>query len=95
MNYDVPAYHHLPMLIHQHLAMHPKMGSSQRGGPSMHAAWVPGVYAAGLGQVGNDPREALGEASRKNGDSRCRDEATAGGAQACPIEHQRKDWDGG
>lgn len=52
MNYDVPAYHHLPMLIHQHLAMHPKMGSSQRGGPSMHAAWVPGVYAAGLGQVG-------------------------------------------
>ena len=51
MNYDVPVYHHLPMLIHQDLAMHPKMGSSQRGGPSMHAAWAPGVYAAGLGQA--------------------------------------------
>lgn len=32
VNYDVSSHHHLPMLGHQDLALHPKMGSTQRGG---------------------------------------------------------------
>lgn len=49
------------------------------------------VQRSGSGRMGNDPREVLEETFKKDGDSICRDEAGAGGAQACHVAGQRKD----
>lgn len=78
-----PAHHHMSVLVHQDPSRNPTVGSGHCGRPSVHVAWAPGVYAAGLD-------ETDGGAARKNEDLMCRCESGAGWTQAHPIKTRER-----